>query len=548
MSVKLWDIARLLGVYLDQDSLSNFFDNFKLEIKKLEADTLTYDAPHDRLDLYSAEGLARAISYYAGFRKPTKYSISRSDVFVDSSRAPDYRPYVLMTIVRGVRLDDEAISQLFQLQEKLHLTHCGNRELVSIGLYDLDVLRFPVYYREVDTVTFRPLGYERDMSVREILAETEKGREYGHLVREGRYPLLVDSSGVVLSLPPIINSEDTKITERTKNVLIDVTGTEPHLMASILAVMTLATYERGASGIEVVPVVQGATTEKLISELLMGRRLIVRAERVVNLIGVDVSFQEALKHLGRYGYIVESASEDSATVWVPPYRVDVIDEDDIIEDIAISMDYNKIVGKMEPPTNRGIEHPLETISKYLRDILVGLGFTEVLNFMLTDPDYLMALGFTKFIDVKNPKMRMYSALRPSLLPGILKSLSRNVKKYGFQNLRIFEIGDVVDPRTLDSLRAVSGAIYGLGTTLTDGLAVTKTILEVFCLRPQFVRFEESELTIDERTAAVVVNGVLVGIVGEVHPKHLKYLELKAPVAVFEISVNKLAEVLGVRVF
>jgi len=548
VSVKLWDIARLLGVYLDQDSLSNFFDNFKLEIKKLEADTLTYDAPHDRLDLYSAEGLARAISYYAGFRKPTKYSISRSDVFVDSSRAPDYRPYVLMTIVRGVRLDDEAISQLFQLQEKLHLTHCGNRELVSIGLYDLDVLRFPVYYREVDTVTFRPLGYERDMSVREILAETEKGREYGHLVREGRYPLLVDSSGVVLSLPPIINSEDTKITERTKNVLIDVTGTEPHLMASILAVMTLATYERGASGIEVVPVVQGATTEKLISELLMGRRLIVRAKRVVNLIGVDVSFQEALKHLGRYGYIVESASEDSATVWVPPYRVDVIDEDDIIEDIAISMDYNKIVGKMEPPTNRGIEHPLETISKYLRDILVGLGFTEVLNFMLTDPDYLMALGFTKFIDVKNPKMRMYSALRPSLLPGILKSLSRNVKKYGFQNLRIFEIGDVVDPRTLDSLRAVSGAIYGLGTTLTDGLAVTKTILEVFGLRPQFVRFEESELTIDERTAAVEVNGVLVGIVGEVHPKHLKYLELKAPVAVFEISVNKLAEVLGVRVF
>ncbi|MEM4876734.1 MAG: hypothetical protein QXT76_05475, partial [Sulfolobales archaeon] len=111
-----------------------------------------------------------------------------------------------------------------------------------------------------------------------------------------------------------------------------------------------------------------------------------------------------------------------------------------------------------------------------------------------------------------------------------------------------EIGDVVDPRTLDSLRAVSGAIYGLGTTLTDGLAVTKTILEVFGLRPQFVRFEESELTIDERTAAVEVNGVLVGIVGEVHPKHLKYLELKAPVAVFEISANKLAEVLGVRVF
>lgn len=548
VSVKLWDIARLVGSYLDQGILSKFFDNFKLEVKKLEGDTLTYDAAHDRLDLYSAEGLARAISYYAGFRKPNKYLISKSSVFVDSSKAPSYRPYVLMTVVRGVKLDDEAISQLFQLQEKLHLTHCGDRELVSIGLYDLDVLKFPVYYREVDTVVFRPLGYDRDMSARDILVETEKGREYGHLVKEGRYPLLVDSSGTVLSLPPIINSEDTKITEKTKNVLIDVTGTEPRLMASILSVMTLATYERGALGVEVVPVVQGAIAEELVSELLQGRRLTVRAERVVNLVGVDVSFGDVLKYLERHGYIVESASEDSATVWVPPYRVDVIDEDDIIEDIAISMDYNKIVGKLEPPTNRGIAHPLETISRYLRDTLVGLGFTEVLNFMLSDPDYLTALGYTKFIDVRNPKMRMYSVLRPSLLPGILKSLSKNVKKYGLQNLKVFEIGDIVDPRTLNSLRAVSGAIYGPGITLTDGLAVIRTVFEAVGLRPRFEKFEETELTIDERTAAVEVNGMLLGVVGEVHPKYLKYLELRAPATVFEVSVNKLAEVLGIKLF
>lgn len=544
VSVKLWDLARLIGTYLDQGTLLKFFDSLKLEVKKLEADILTYDAPHDRLDLYSAEGLARAISYHTGIRKPTKYSISKSGVYVDSSIAPSYRPYVLMTIVKGVRLDDEAISQLFQLQEKLHLAHCGNRELVSIGLYDLDSLSFPVYYREVDSAAFRPLGYDKVMSVREILTETEKGREYGHLVKEGHYPLLVDSKGTVLSLPPIINSEDTRVSEKTRNILIDVTGTEPHLMASILAVMTTAAYERSAGEIEVVPVLWGAVSEEVVGKVLVGRRLIVRADRVMNLIGVDIDFKYALKHLEKHGYIVESVNGDAATVWVPPYRADIIDEDDVIEDIAISIDYNRIAGRIEPPTSRGIAHPLEMVSRYLRDVLIGLGFTEVLNFMLSDPDYLTAVGYVRFVDVKNPKMRIYSSLRPSLLPGILKSLSKNVKKYGLQSLKIFEVGDVVEPETLATLRMVSGAIYGPGITLTDGLAVIRTLFETLGLRPQFRKFEGAGLTIDERSATIEADNATLGMLGEVHPKYLKYLELNAPVAVFEISINKLTEVLG----
>lgn len=544
VSVKLWDLARLVGADLDQPALSELLEGLKLEVKKIEADTLTYDASHDRLDLFSAEGLARAISYLIGVRKPAKYPVKRSEVYVDSSGAPNYRPYVLMTIVRGVKLDDEGISQLFQLQEKLHLTHCGDRELVSIGLYDLDTVRFPVYYREVGTASFRPLGSERIMEASEIISGTEKGREYGHLVVGGRYPLLVDSNGTVLSLPPIINSEDTRVTEKTRNILIDVTGTQPRLMASILAVITSAAYERGAESVEVVPVVRGAATEELVMSALSGRMVTVRVDRVSSLLGVSVDLKDFLGHLERHGYIVESASGGEVTVWVPPYRADVIDEDDVVEDIAISIDYNKIVGRMEPPTGRGAAHPLETLSKHLRDILVGLGFTEILNFMLSDPDYLAAVGYTKFVEVKNPKMRVYSALRPSLLPGVLRSLSKNVGKYGLQGLKVFEVGDAVDPDTLASLRLASGAIYGPGVTLTDGLAVVKTVLEVLGLSPQFRRLEDVVLTIDGRSAAIEVDGVDLGVLGEVHPRFLKYLELNAPAAVFEISLNRLAEVLG----
>lgn len=544
VSVKLWDLARLMGVQISQESLPEILSNLKLEVEKLEADTLTYEASHDRVDLYSAEGLSRAVSYQLGARKPAKYPVLRSDFYVDSREAPSYRPYVMMTVVRGVRLDDEAISQLFQLQEKVHLTHCGNRELISIGLYDLDTLRFPVYYREVSSIEFRPLGYGRTMDVRQILAETDKGQEYGSLVREGRYPLLVDSRGTVLSLPPIINSEDTKITEKTRNILLDVTGIEPRLMALILAVMTTAAYERGAERIEVVPVRGGAVSEEIVMDLLLRRNLRVNFARISELIGMHVDPKDILVYVERHGYVVESTDENGVTVWVPPYRADVIDEDDVIEDIAISVDYNRITGKIEPPTGRGVVHPIETVSRYLRNALVGLGFTEILNFILSDPDYLNMLGYAGFAEVKNPKMRMFSALRPSLMPGVLKSLSKNVKKYGFQHLKVFEIGDVIDPKALTTLRKASGALYGLGVTLTDGLAVIRTLLEVFGLKPSFKGVEDAGLTIDERSAAIEVDGVELGVLGEVHPKYLRYLELLAPVTIFEISINRLAELLG----
>jgi len=544
VTVRPWDLARLVGKELDVNTLTELFDKLKLEVGKIESDEIVYEAPHDRLDLYSVEGLARAIAYYVGLREPSKFEFSRGDLSVDASYAPSYRPYVFMTIVRGVKLDDEAISQLFQLQEKLHLTHCGNRELVSIGLYDLDTVSFPVYYREVSDVVFTPLGSSEAMSVREILEKTEKGREYRNLVKEGHYPLLIDSKGIVLSLPPIINSEETRVTERTRNVLIDVTGTEPYLMASILAVMTTSVYERGASRVEVVRVIGGKDfNEDVVVKALSGKYVTVSLERIRNLIGLEVPVNDVVGLLRGHGYIVEhfESAENVFNVWVPPYRVDVIDEDDLVEDVAISLDYNRIGGKIEPPTHRGLPHRIEVVSRSLRDILVGLGFTEVVNFILTDPDYLMMLGFSSFIEVENPKMRIYSVLRPSLLPGILRSVSKNVKKYDLQSLKIFEVGDVVDPKTAGTRRYVAGAIYGPGTTLTDGLATTRTLLELLGFKPIFKPAEGNVLFISGRSSIIEVNGVALGVVGEVHPRYLKQMELSYPLTLFEISVEAVAE-------
>jgi phenylalanyl-tRNA synthetase beta chain len=543
VSVRLWDLERLVGRGIDLEELRRLADFLKLELEEVRGDGVTFEAPHDRLDLYSVEGLARAIALLLGLRKPATYPVGWSSLYVDAREAPRYRPYVMVAVVRGVKLDDEAIGQLFQLQEKLHLTHCGNREQVSIGLYDADTVKPPVYYRAVATAEFRPLGYPTAMSAEAILETTEKGRLYGHLVRRGEYPLLVDSAGTVLSLPPIINSEDTRVTERSRNILIDVTGTEPRLMASVLATMALAVYERGGEAIEVARVVGREELGEMLFGTLLGRELVVSLRRVENLIGASPGPERIPDYLERHGYRVLEVTESYVRVWVPPYRVDVIDEDDVVEDIAISMDYNAIGGYLEVPAARGSVHPLERVTRFARDVLVGMGFTEVVNFILTDPDYLTSLGYTRFAEIENPKMRTYSVLRPSLLPSVLASVSRNARRYGLQDLRVFEVGDAVDPDSLTSSRRVSGAIYGPGVTLTDGLAAVRTLLETLGLRPVFEPFEGLPVAIPGRAAKVVVGGTTVGYVGEVHPRVLKLLELRAPLAFFEILVNELLRVL-----
>ncbi|MEO3993963.1 MAG: phenylalanine--tRNA ligase subunit beta, partial [Desulfurococcaceae archaeon TW002] len=227
VEVRLWDIERIAETPLSLEELVKILEILKNDLEEVRGDTIVYEASHDRPDMFSAEGLGRAVGVYKGSRKPVKYVVENPTTYLDISRAPKYRPYAYLAIVENLELDEEAIRQIFQLQEKLHTTYCGDRELVSIGLYDLDKVKPPIKYVEVENTSYRPLGYDSVMSLDEILRKTEKGLKYAHLVRHHHYPLLMDSEDQVLSFPPILNSEDNKVTEETRRVVIDVTGTEP---------------------------------------------------------------------------------------------------------------------------------------------------------------------------------------------------------------------------------------------------------------------------------------------------------------------------------
>ncbi len=212
------ELQRLLKVELngDMDKLDDILSYVKAEVKgydqKENAVTVEFKDTN-RPDLWSIEGLSRALQGYLGQEKGIKhYSIGKSTVEVKvDAKIFGIRPYICCAVVKDIHLSDEIIKGIMHLQEKLDQTNGRNRQKTSIGIYNLDLIKPPILYTAVEPseVSFVPLGFTEKMNLDEVLEKHPKGQEYGHIVkRNPLYPMLYDSEGKVLSFPPIINSND----------------------------------------------------------------------------------------------------------------------------------------------------------------------------------------------------------------------------------------------------------------------------------------------------------------------------------------------------
>ncbi len=543
IEVKLSDIERLTKSYLSYDELEELLSKLKCEVVEVRGDRLVYEASYDRPDLFSAEGLGRALRALKGRGDGFKeLLVEDSSVEVITSGKPHYRPYVLGAIVSGLNLDDEAIAQIFQLQEKLHFSYCGDRALVAVGIHDYSEIRPPIYYKSVAEYTFKPLGYDSPMTIKEILTNVDKGAKYRHLVKEGEYPLLVDSEGIVLSMPPIINGDYTRVTPDTKEIFIDITGTEPELMFRIMNLVIGALAERGED-VKVFRVRVVDEGKVVWSPRYYPRLVELRLGNIKRLVGVEVTPDEVVNCLTSMGFKIMSSAEEALLVSVPPYRVDAMHEVDLIEEVAIAYGYGKLVAETLPPTHAGSLHSIERLSRNVRDLMIGLGYHEVVNFMLTDPELLSVLGINDCVSLENPKMKAYSAVRNSLLPSLIQSVKLN--SAFSKTIKLFEVGDVVEASngSFNSVRKFGAVTSAEGATLTDMLVVLKSLMHVLGINYSLRRCENA-IMISGRCGEVIVNGSGIGIVGEVHPKILNYLGIAMPVAVMELNLTAMLSLIS----
>ena len=235
------------------------------------------------------------------------------------------------------------------LQDKLDQTNGRSRQKTSIGIYNLDLIKPPIEYTAVfpSEVKFVPLGFNEKMDLNEILERHPKGIEYGHIIKKNQlYPMLFDSEGKVLSFPPIINSNDLgKITEESRNLLVEVTGTLHKTVLNTLNLVTLALIDRGGKAFSAninYPENNQYKEGTVVTPNFDNKRFNLSVEDTNRLLGLNLTSEKISDLLLTAGLGVEKVEGDCLTVLVPCYRVDVMHQVDIIEDVAIAYGYNNI--------------------------------------------------------------------------------------------------------------------------------------------------------------------------------------------------------------
>jgi len=563
IDVNYAELQHMLNLKLDNnlEKLDDILAYIKAEVKGFDPkeNSLSIEMKDTaRADLWSVEGLTRALQSYTGQQKgPKPYTTAdKSDieVTVDASLF-DIRPYIACAVIKNIHLSDEVIKGIMHLQDKLDHTYGRSRRRTSIGIYNLDLIKSPIKYTAVkpETVEFVPLGFAQKMKLDEILEKHPKGQEYGHIVKaHSLYPMLYDSQGQVLSFPPIINSNDLgKITEDSCNLLIEVTGTLHKTVLNTLTLITSALIDRGGKAYSVTihypkDTNNNYTQKSLVTPDFSSKPLELSVAETNRLLGLNLSAETIINLLGTAGLGIEKVSDQYITVLVPCYRVDVMHQVDIIEDVAIAYGYNNIEPLWRELPTTGKAKADQRYIDIARDLMIGLGYQEVLNTTLTNPQTLfqkMNQPPSRLIELSNPKVITMTCLRNQLLPGLIEFLSSN-QSVEFPQ-KIFELGRVTLPNEAEQTQTCDKNYLSAVTTHPNAnFSEIKSTLDSF-MTNFGVEWQIQETThpsfIEGRVGKIIAANQEVGIIGEINPETLEAWKLENPVAGFELHFQTLID-------
>ena len=546
IGVNLEDFLNLLREDIPLEVIEERLPMIGVAWKGRTEDGFSIEVDPNRPDMLSIEGLARAYTSFIGLRTGLRhYKVKDSDyATIIEERVKTVRPYFASAVIKQIKFDDALIRSIIQMQEKLHISHCRKRRKVSIGLHDLDPIKFPVTYtaRPI-SFSFRPLGESRKMTLTEILRELPKGREYAWILEGKRkYPILMDTKGMVLSMPPIINSEHTRIDETTDSIFVDVTATDWIAMNEVLNILVTTFSDRGA---EIYKVANRYPDRAVETPDLSPRMMELETAYVNKLLGVDLTDGQVTLYLKQMGHGVETRSP--LRVLIPCYRTDVMHPTDLVEDVAIAYGYDKFVPEIPAIASPAGEDPLEVFCRGLRNFLIGFGFLETKTFMMTNKRNLferMGLPIEPVAETENPKTVEYTVLRNRLLPSLMDVLSINKHHPHPQNL--FEVDDVIllDGREETGARTakrLAVALCHARANFSEVKSVMNSILGNLGLTPVEIEPTDLPCFIEGRRLVAKVDGRPICWAGELKPEALDRWVLEMPVAGLEIDVDTLFE-------
>jgi phenylalanyl-tRNA synthetase beta chain len=526
------------------EEMQNKIALFGTTVESLTDKELEIEVTPDRPDLLSYQGFKR--SFLAFLNKKTKlkeYKINKPEkdyqVVIDSS-VKEVRPYTNCAIVKGLKLNDEKIKELIDLQEKLHITIGRKRKKLAIGIYPLEKIKLPIKYMalEPDKIKFQPLESPREMSGLQILQRHPAGRDYAHLLAgKTKFPIFIDADKNILSMPPIINSQLTgKITTKTKDIFVECSGYDYEVLKKCLNIIITTLSDMGGKIYQMQ--IKGGK-EKITPNLITEKRKI-SLENTNKLLGLNLNEKQIKQFLERMGY-----NYSNGEVEIPSWRVDILHEVDLIEDVAIAYGYENFEPVIPEISTIGKENPKEIIKRKISEILAGLNLIEISNYHLTTKnDQFLKMGIPEkqeknFIELEESKTE-YNILRKDLTHYILKIFSENVDSEYPQ--KIFETGKVFEinnEKIIEKERLATAITPGNFTEIKQILEYLSRMLDVN------LELKETEHTpehfIEGRCGEIILEDKIIGFIGEIRPKILKNWRIKMPVALFEINLEPIFE-------
>jgi len=525
-----------------------------------EDGTFQLEFAPDRLDRLSVEGVARSLRYqYGDVRGVYVPSTNDAEWRVEVEDVPEERPYVTAAVVRGVEMTEGKLESLIQLQEKLHATMGRKRAKGAIGVHDLAMVKGGAFdgddrgktitYTGIDPDgdSFVPLDADTEMTPADVLEDHPVGEKFADLVADYEtYPAIYDDIGL-FSFPPVINGKRTEVDEGSRDLLVEMTGTDQWTIDRMLAIVCYALDARGGR-IEEVDIAY--PDRETVRPDLETRTKSVAHDCIESTLGIDLEVEETIDLFERSGLGVEH-DDGSYEVEIPPYRTDVLHPMDLVDDVGRAYGFNDLEPRYPDVSTVGGRHDRSKLERAARETLVGLGFEDLLNFhMISERENYERMGIDPESDtfgsgtpvrIEGPYSEDYTMLRTWALPSLAMVLENNTHRAYPQD--IAEVGfaaarDDAESGGVTERRTVAGALARPDSSYEDVKARLQTIARNFGAELETPATTHPSF-IDGRAASVVIDEETVGVVGELHPRVLVEHDLEVPVAAFEFDLAAL---------
>ena len=564
-------LADLLGEIPAADELERLLSTAKAEVEDYDPATGVRRVElkdTSRPDLWSTPGLARHLRCYRGdalpdypFAAPGAAPVDTGERVVEVDPALEkIRPCIAAFVAIGPPVGEALLLELIQSQEKLSDSYGQRRRAIAMGLYRGGAIEWPVRYRAAPPDTrFVPLGFEHELSLTEILDQHPKGKEYGHIVRgQPAFPYLEDAAGATLSFPPVINSAGLGSVEvGDDHFFVELTG--PHL-ETLLLTASIAACDLADAGYAIHPVLvrypyDTAHGREVVTPRYFQAETSVELAGAERLLGEPIAPEEGRRLVQRMGSRtrVEGAS---LVVTPPPYRNDFLHAVDVVEEIAIGRGLDSFEPELPDEFTPGHLGAATRFSRSARDVLVGLGYQEMIfNYLGARRDYTERMNAPGrvLVEVANPMTENYAVVRDSIIPNLLAAeMSSQNAAYPH---RMFEAGkialpDDADPTGSRTVDACTLLLADRGAGFNDASAHLAALLFYLGAEHRLVELDDPRFIPGRAAqveAAVAADGdgtwTAIGVVGELHPAVLEQWSIGMPCATAELDLDALRTIL-----